>query len=187
MSQKIILKNVRCSYTFINEPRKDSLDQVTGLVSKGKFGVQVLIKKDNPQLKALNDAVLEVAKAEFGEKIKLAMLKTPVRDGDEERDSEEYNDHFFLNASGSRKPGLVNRYNKEPTEDDIQEMCYSGSIFTVSLSIYAYKAESGRGVAVGLNNVMLREAGVRLDGLESAESAFEGMGDEAAIALPDDF
>jgi len=165
---KIILKNVRCSYVFIDEPRKDKEkpDQ------KGKYSIQVLLPKDDPQVKKLKALSQKVAKEKFGDKVKLGMLKMPLRDGDDERDTPEYEGMYFLNANSAKKPGINNRANEHADADDLEEYGYSGCYFHVSVNLYGFKVDGNKGVAVGLNNVMLRKAGDRLDGSVSASDEF---------------
>lgn len=175
----MILKNVRCSFLFIENPNKN-----------GKFGVQVIIPKDDPQVKAFEKRTKKALVEKHGEGAlkKIGMYKMPLRDGDEERDAEEYVGQFFFNANNKRKPGVVNRYNKTPSEEELQELCFSGAYFHVSVDIYGYdKPEDGGkpGVAVSLKNLMLREAGDRLDGSTTASQDFAEFAEEGEDDLDD--
>ena len=91
-----------------------------------------------------------------------------------------------MNANGNRKPGIVNRAGEPADIVDIEDYCYSGAYFHVSVNFYAFDSKDGGkpGVAVGLNNVMLRKKGERLDGSVSATSEFS---DFASDADDDDF
>lgn len=171
---KMIFQNVRCSYVFVEEARKDKENPE----KKGTYGIQVLLPKNDPQVKKANKLIEKVAKEKFGEKTKLGMLKLPLRDGDEERDSEEYENMFFFNANSAKKPGIVNHNNEPADTDDLEELCFSGAFFHVSVNFYGFKKEGNKGVAVGLNNLMLRKAGDRLDGSTTATSDFEGYADD---------
>lgn len=170
VSKKIILQDVRGSYVHILQPRKkdDGTD--------GNYGMQVIIPKDHPQAEKLRKLQLLALKEAFGDKAlkTKGKYKLPLRDGDDERDEEEYENCFFLNANGNRKPGIVNRNNEPADIDDIEELCYSGAYFHVSITLYAFPSRDGGkpGIAVGLNNVMLRKAGDRLDGSTTAASDF---------------
>ena len=92
---------------------------------------------------------------------------------------------YFFNANGGKKPGIVNRNNEPADQDDIDELCYSGAYFHISVNVYGFDAKDGGkpGVAVGLNNVMLRKKGERLDGSVAATSEFE---DYAEDGMDDD-
>tara|TARA_R110000822_G_scaffold84867_1_gene199003 strand:+ start:1978 stop:2520 length:543 start_codon:yes stop_codon:yes gene_type:complete len=168
---KIIVQNVRCSYVFVTSPRKneDGTD--------GKYSVQLIIPKDHPQLKKIKNEQLKTLKEKFGEKVKPSMFKLPLRDGDEERDSVEYENCYFINANGGRKPGIANRNNEPADQDDIEEYCYSGAVFHVSINFYAFEKDGNKGVAVGLNNIMLRKKGERLDGSAAATDEFSEFAD----------
>lgn len=171
---KVILQDVRCSYVFVHQERKD-----------GGFGVQPLVEKGSALHKKLIKVVDKVLVEKFGQDAlkKKARYKLPLRDGDEERDGEEYEGMIFFNANSGKKPGIVNRNNEPADIDDIEEYCYSGAYFHVSVNIYPFEAKEGGkpGVAVGLNNIMLRKKGDRLDGSVSATSEF------ADFAEDDDF
>ena len=181
---KIILQNVRCSYVFVSAPRKKEGGE------DGKFGVQILLGKKDPQVKKLNTLVKKVLVEKFGEEAtkKLGKYKLPVRDGDEERDGEEYAGIFFMNANSGNKPGIVNRSNEPADQADIEEYCYSGAYFHVSVNIYAFKSTDGGkpGIALGLNNLMLRKKGDRLDGSVAATSEFSEFGSDDSDSDDDD-
>ena len=79
---------------------------------------------------------------------------------------------YFFNANNKKKPGIRNRNNDPANPDEIQEYCYSGAYFHVSVDFYGFKGDGKDGVAVGLNYIMLRKPGDRLDGRSTAESDF---------------
>ena len=175
---KMILQNVRCSFVFATKPRKkeDGTD--------GNYGVQVLLPKDDPQAKKLNKLVKETLIEAVGQDAakKLGKFKLPMRDGDDERDGEEYEGMFFMNANGGKKPGIVNRAGEPADQDDLDEYCYSGAYFHVSVNVYFFKSKDGGkpGIALGLNNLMLRKKGDRLDGTVAATSEFADFADDGA-------
>lgn len=173
---KKIIQNVRCSYVFLNEPR-EGMDG-----GDPKYSVQILIPKDDPQLPEIRTMIKQVALEKFGDKIKPAKLKLPLRDGDSERDDSEYGGMLFMNANSTRKPGIVNKQNEPADPDDMSEHCYSGAYFHVSVNFYPFSNSGNKGVAVGLNNVMLRGGGERLDGRKAAAEEFDGLGTSAVKA-----
>ena len=180
---KIIVQNVRCSYVFVESPRKKDNGE------DGKYSIQILIPKNDPQIKKINRLIKEALEDTHGAGTwaKKGMYKLPLRDGDEERDSPEYEGMYFMNANSGRKPGIVNRSGEPADQDDLEEMCYSGAVFHVSVNLYGYPAKDGGkpGVAVGLNNLMLRKAGERLDGSVGATSDFAEFAEEGGAI--DDF
>lgn len=163
---KIILQNVRCSYVFVQEPRKNTDG------SDGKYSIQILLDKSDPQVKKVKKLIEQTRMEKFA-KLKPKMLKLPLRDGDEERDTPEYEGMYFMNANSGRKPGINNRNNEPADPDDLEEYCYSGAIFHVSMNFYCFDNDGTKGVACGLNNIMLRKQGDRLDGSTSASDEFE--------------
>lgn len=174
---KVILQDVRCSFVFADKPRKNKEDG-----TPGGYGVQILLEKGSKDEKKLNKAVQEVLREAVGEAKakKTGMYKLPLRDGDEERDGEEYENVMFANANSAKRPGIVNRNAEPADQDDIEELCYSGAYFHVSVNVYFFKSKDGGkpGVALGLNNLMLRKKGDRLDGSVSATSEFADFAED---------
>lgn len=171
MSVKLILKDVRGSYVFLKQPRPSE-------DGTGKYSMQIIIDKNDPQVQQIKAAIAQVARETFGEKVKLGAIKIPLRDGDEERDGKEYENKYFFNANSGRAPQIVNRFGKTASDEDIEEYCYSGATFHVSLSFYTFDRAGKKGVAVGLQNVMLRKKTERLDGGVSATDEFATMADK---------
>lgn len=168
---KVVTGKVRFSYANVFEPRA---------LNEGedpKYSVCVLIpKSDTKTIKAINKAI-EAAK--IAGKAKIAdkngkiptNLKTPLRDGDDERsDDPAFENCYFLNANSSRKPGLVDK-DLNPILD--REEFYSGCYGRVSLNFFAYNVQS-KGIAAGLNNLQKLEDGERLAGGSSADEDFGG-------------
>jgi len=181
---KMILQNVRCSFVFVTEPRKKENGET------GNYSVQVLLPKNDPQVKKFQKLVEQALVDKHGSDAakKKGRYKLPMRDGDEERDGEEYEGMYFFNCNGGKKPGIVNSNNEPADTDDLDELCYSGAYFHVSVNVYGFDAKDGGkpGVAVGLNNLMLRKKGVRLDGSVAATSEFEEYAEDGGDDFDDD-
>lgn len=104
---KIILKNVRVSFLNVFEPR--------GFNGQApKYGCQIIMPADHPQMPELLSAVLTAAKEKFPNKVKgdkfPMALKNPIRDGAERaEDYPEYAGQVFFNvtASEKRKPVVL--------------------------------------------------------------------------------
>ena len=145
-----------------------------------KYSVSVIISKtDTETIKAIKEAV-ELAKkngvSKFGGKIP-AVLKTPLRDGDEERpDDKAYAGCYFLNASSKQKPGVVDQH-VQPILDATE--VYSGCYARLTLNFYAYNASGNKGVAAGLGNVQKLADGEPLGGVSRAEDDFDSVGESA--------
>ena len=149
-----------------------------------KFSVSLLIpKSDTVTVKKIKDAI-EAAYREGEAKLKgngksvpaLSVIKTPLRDGDQERpDDPAYAGHYFLNANSTTAPGIVDA-DCQPilTRSEV----YSGVYGRASISFYAFNSSGNRGIACGLNNLQKLRDGEPLGGRASAESDFSDFDDE---------
>ena len=125
----------RISFANIFEPKS-----ING--SEAKYSVSCLIPKDDKKtLLAIHKAV-EAAKEDgkvrkWGGKLP-PNLKLPLRDGDIDRpDDENYQEHFFLNATSKDAPQVVDRH-VQPVVDPM--MVYSGCFCNVSVNFYPFNA-----------------------------------------------
>lgn len=172
---KVTTGKVRLSYAHIFEPHAMNDGQ------EAKYSVSVIIPKtDKETLKAIKEATDQAKKdgaSKWGNKIP-ANLKTPLRDGDEERpDDEAYAGCYFLNASSKNKPGVVDQ-NVQPVLDSTE--VYSGCYARLTLNFYAYNASGNKGVAAGLGNIQKLEDGEPLGGFTRAEDDFDSIGGDSA-------
>lgn len=166
---KVTTGKVRLSYAHLFEPHA-----IDG--NEPKYSVSVIIpKSDKETLQAIKEAVAEAkeqGKAKFGGKIP-ANLKTPLRDGDVEReDDEAYAGCYFLNANSKNKPGVVD-INVQPVLDATE--VYSGCYARLTINFYAYSASGNKGIAAGLGNVQKLEDGEPLGGFTRAEDDFDSL------------
>lgn len=166
---KVTTGEVRLSYAHIFEPHA-----MEG--NEPKYSVSVIIdKNDKETLKAIKEAVnqaKEDGKGKWGGKVP-PTLKTPLRDGDEERpDDEAYKGCYFLNASSKNKPGVVDK-DVHPILDATE--VYSGCYARLTLNFYAYNASGNKGVAAGLGNIQKLKDGEPLGGFTRAEDDFDSI------------
>jgi len=170
---KVVTGKVRLSYAHLFKAVAISEGQ------EPKYSVCLLIPKtDKDTLKKIN-AAIEAAKqggsSLWGGKIP-SNLKTPLRDGDEERpDQPEYENCFFLNASSKTAPGVVDK-NVQPILDSTE--VYSGCFARASINFYPFNQAGNKGVACGLNNVQKIADGDYLGGRSRAEDDFDAMPDD---------
>lgn len=184
MSVKLVIgtaqKPVRFSYVTLKEPK-----QFNG---QGKFNysLQVLVpKSDTKAIAAINKAIEDaIAEGVASKKFNQAATKNPkfwipFRDGDQKAEeaektgSQDYlKGHMFFTPKNERRPGVVDD-NLQPILD-LDEV-YSGCYGMVAVNFSPYSTQGGIGIGVYVNHVMKVEDGERLDGTESAESAFAGM------------
>lgn len=174
-STKFSTGKVRLSYIRCFEPDEN-----------GKYSVCVLIPKSDKETIAKLESAIEAVKADpkssktWGGKF-LASFKIPMRDGDSERDTDispEYKGHYFFNASTKMKPKVVDRGLNEILE---RNEIYSGIYGRVSVNLYAYNVDGGKGIAAGLNNIQKLADGEPLGGGGSKPS------DDFEVIDDDDF
>lgn len=173
--QKVITGLVRFSYAKVFKA------EAVGETGEPKFSVSLIIPKADKETLSKIKTAIESAKeagkvSKFNGKIP-ANLKTPLRDGDEERpDDEAYAHSYFVNASCLTKPGVVDK-DCNPILD--QDEFYSGCFGRASITLYPFNANGNRGIAAGLNNVQKLKDGDSLGGRQSAEEDFsEDFDDE---------
>lgn len=180
---RVITGKVRLSYLHAHTPQASEDNP-----NRQLYSVQLLIpKSDTATIAAINKAI-EAVKADpksasvWGGKW-LASYKTPLRDGDTERDTDkspEYRGMYFLNSNSKQKPDVVGTERdidgklKRLSEDEV----YSGGYGRVSINLYPYNQSGGIGIAAGLNNIQWLEDGERLGGRSAAEDDFGPEDDE---------
>lgn len=166
---KVITGLVRFSYVHVFKP------QSVGETDEPKYSVSLIIPKSDTVTLAKINAAVNAAKeqgktSKWGGKIP-GGLKTPLRDGDDERpDDEAYADSYFINCSSLQKPGIIDAAKKAITDED---EFYSGCYGRASLNFFPYNASGNKGVAAGLNNLQKIKDGDPLSGRQSAEADFD--------------
>lgn len=166
---KVTTGKVRLSYAHLFEPHA-----IDG--NEPKYSVSVIIpKSDKETLQAIKEAVAEAkeqGKGKWGGKVP-ANIKTPLRDGDIDREGDEaYAGCYFLNANSKNKPGIVD-INVQPILDATE--VYSGCYARLTLNFYAYNANGNKGIAAGLGNVQKLADGEPLGGFTRAEDDFDAI------------
>lgn len=165
---KVVTGLVRLSYLHIWQPKAITEGQ------DPKYSASIIIpKSDKKTLKKIK-AAIEHAKEQgknnkFGGKIP-AGLKTPLRDGDEERPEDEaYENSYFINANSKTAPGVVD-LNLNKIMD--QEEVYSGCYGRASVNFYPFNTNGNKGIACGLGNIMKVKDGEPLGGRSAPEVDF---------------
>jgi len=181
---KVVTGKVRASYAHVFHPKS------AGEGTPEKYSISLLIPKDDEKTVAKIEAAIEAAiengKAKLGKFVK-SKLKTPLRDGDEERpDDAAYEGMYFLNATSNTRPGIIDRNKVKIVEDPddpkheidqeagevSEEEFYSGCYCRASLNMFAYNTQGNKGVGCGLNNLQKLDDGERLAGGASAQADF---------------
>lgn len=163
----MITGKVRFSYASVFQP-KAAMDG-----GEPKFSVVLLIpKKDTKTVEEIKkeiEAAKMNGKDRWNGKIP-TNVKSPLRDGDEERpDKEEFKGMYFISATSKQKPQVVDRQLQpiiDPTE------FYSGCYGRASINFYAYSVNGNKGIACGLGNLQKLDEGESFTGRKRAEDEF---------------
>ena len=165
---KMVTGKVRFSYVHVFEP--SAMDGQ----SEEKYSVCVIIDKKDKATLGRVEAAIAAAKEEgkakkWGGKVP-GNLKTPLRDGDLEReDRPEFVGKIFFNCSSKSKPEIVDE-NLNPIIDTSE--FYSGCYGRVSVNFFPYDSNGSKGIAAGLNNCQKLADGENLTGRTSAADDF---------------
>lgn len=143
-----------------------------------KYSVSLIIPKSDTVTVNKIKAAIEAAYQEGQGKLKgngktvplLSVLKTPLRDGDQERpDSPEYAGCYFINANSASAPGIVDADRQEIID---RSEVYSGVYGRASINLYAFNSNGNKGIACGLNNLQKIRDGESLVGKSRAADDF---------------
>ncbi len=176
---------VRFSFVQVWEPKAVEDNQPP------KFSVQVIIPKScTDMVEQVKAAIVKATNAGVQKGLfnKITTqnkdFRQPLRDGDQEAAEAEDGKRdylkgaFFFNASApmDRPPAIVDRFARPIIRrDDFYSGCYG----IIDVNFYPFKFGKG-GVAAGLNSIMKREDGERLDGRIPPEEAFASVIDSEA-------
>lgn len=167
---KVITGKVRASYAHIFEPH--SMDEST----PKKYSVSLIIPKEDTQMVEIIEKAIENAKEAFKGKWNGKIpnnLKTPLRDGDIDReDDPNYENAYFINATSQNAPGVVS-----PAMVRLNEpgSVVSGDYIRAVINFYGYNVNGNKGIAAELNNIQLVEKGEPLGGASAAEDDFDEL------------
>lgn len=175
-STKVITGKVRLSFVHLLKPHA----MTPG--APEKYSTMILIpKSDKATVTKIKQAIKVAYEAEKGGKlkgVKFEALKTNLRDGDVEMDTEErpeFAGMYFMNISSATAPTVLDRYkNKIDSQDEV----YSGVYARVSMNAFAYNSNGNKGVSFGLNHVQVVAKGDYLGGKSSADADFDEWDEE---------
>ena len=149
-----------------------------------KFSVSLVISKDDTDTMdkvrtAVEDAYyagLPRLKGDDNKIPELSEINSPIHDGDVERPGDEvYANAYFINATSTSAPGIVDAKCKTITD---KEEVYSGVYGRASITLYAYNYNGNRGIAAGLNNLQKISDGEPLGSRSSAVEDFAEYDDD---------
>lgn len=185
MSESIFLKNVRLSYEHIFRADKVAGDEN----STPRFSASWIIRKDDPQIKKVKEALVKALDEKFPGKRKNgnpwpSNMHNPLKDGDEMADEHpEYEGCYVLRSGSKSRPLVIDRKKHPLTEED--GVIYSGCFCNVSLAAAGFDAQVKKGVTVYLNGVQFFRDGECLAGYD-AMNDFEELDDENGGESDDD-
>lgn len=171
MAKKVVTGEVRLSYVTLFEPR--------AIIEGGplKYSVSILIPKDDTETLPMIEKAIETVIAENQSTLKTkkqSALKLPLRDGDTEKDSPDYEDHWFISISSKTAPMVVDEERQQIIDPrDI----YSGCFGRVSMNFYAFNKAGNKGIGCGLNAVQKTKDGEALGGAYTADEMEDDFDD----------
>lgn len=170
---KVVTDDVRLCYPHFFEVYSN----IEG--AEPKFSTMFLIPKEDTvtvnKVKAAIKTAATDGQKKFGSKWKIK--KNPLRDGDVEKDTEEYKGMYFLNASSKIKPPVFGMDNQKI---DDSEQIYGGVYGRISVNFYPFNTAGNMGVGVALNGFKKTKDG---DPLSSRGNVLADFLDDDEAAL----
>lgn len=167
----LMLKNKRLGFVNLAEPRSVGRDK-DGNPGKPSYGLRVIIDPKDPDVKAIKDAMLEVAttqwkdKAEFQldnltTKDRVAFIEREYRSASTGEVHKGFEGSFSLNASAAenKQPKCFDEFGQELDSDGIRRKLYSGSYGHVKVELYPLLREDGNRINCGVLGVMFAKDG----------------------------
>lgn len=156
------------------------------------YDIQIIIPKSQREdIRAILRAIKEVGEAKWGAKWK--QVRTPLRDGDKEKDEltedgstkgDKYPERlgcYFLNARSTKPVGVYDRSRNIITD---QNEIYGGARGKIAVTFYAYSSNGNHGVGAGLNGVQKIGDGEPFGGgRPTVESMFDLLEDDEDLDL----
>lgn len=166
-------------HVFTPQPPFDSTKQP-------QYGLTLLWDVDSENLAKLRKAIVDTATEKFGAKaaqmLKKGQLRSPLRNGDEKEDLENFQGKVYMNIKSNEKPQVVD----QDIEPLMSQMDFYGGCFArADIYLFAYDKAGNKGVSALLNSVQKLDDGERKSGRRSAEQAF-GETDDASDEVDDE-
>ena len=136
-----------------------------------KYGITLLIPKNDPQVRTLVDAMKKAAIEKFGDLP--ANLYYALRDGDKTKDTQKYpefKDSFYIQPKTKRPPQVVDLYGNRVTEED--DELYPGRNVCAWFDLFGYDSHGRKGVSAQLKGIQVVEGGERI-GVGAANLPFK--------------
>lgn len=179
---KLKLNNVRLAFPVLFEAKT-----VNG-EGKPAFSASFLIDPADPQVKALNAAIDQVANDKWGAKAAAILKqmratdKVALHDGDLKSNYDDFPGNLYVSARSSTRPLVINNDKSPLTEQDGKP--YAGCFVNASIELWAQDNNYGKRVNASLRGVQfLRDGDAFAGGGAASEDEFD---DISAGATADD-
>lgn len=156
-----------------------------------KYNGKFVVPEDHPQVKAIEAAMLSVAKEKWGAKadaiygklvktgkpktIEVAFVKEPYANGDGEPYA-GFEDAFYLSASSSTRPLLIDRDKSPLVAADGRP--YAGCYVNVQVEFWAQDNKWGKGIRAQLKGVQfVRDGDAFSGGAPASADDFDDLAD----------
>ena len=174
---KLKLSNVRLAFPVLFEAKT-----VNG-EGKPAFSASFLMDPADPQVKALNQAIEQVAKDKWGAKADAilkqmrAQDKVALHDGDLKSNYDGFPGNLYVSARSTTRPLVINNDKSPLTEQDGKP--YAGCYVNAIIEFFGYD-NSGKGVSATLKGVQFVRDGDAFSGSAPAsEDDFDDLSDGA--------
>lgn len=179
LTMKLKLNNVRLAFPVLFEAKT-----VNG-EGKPAFSASFLIDPADPQVKALNTAIDQVANDKWGAKAAAILKqmratdKVALHDGDLKSNYDGFPGNLYVSARSTTRPLVINN-NKSPlTEQDGKP--YAGCYVNASIELWAQDNNYGKRVNASLRGVQfLRDGDAFVGGGAASEDEFDDISQGAA-------
>lgn len=184
--REVVVGPVRLSYMNVFTPKVNDLKEG----AKEYSAVLLIPKQGNEflpnaaeELKELRKALSGAVFAKWGDKPP-AKLRNPIRDGDEETDSQgepKAPGYWFMNVSAKEAypPLLVDGSRRTVTGG-----WNSGDWGMVHIAIFAYEQKGNRGVSAGLRAIQFLHKGESMGGSAVSADVFDEVAPATGGSLP---
>lgn len=149
MSKNTNIKVVTGLVRFANVRLHKPISWING--APPKYSVTLIIpKSDTKTVESINNACAQVLESNKSKLSSAPMIPYGLKDGDIEWGDPIYSDAYFISASASEKPGIVDiDLNPLIEPNDLYDGCYGRA----SITFFPYLVNGRGGIGVGLNNV----------------------------------
>jgi len=172
----LMLKNKRLGFVNLAEPRSVGKDK-NGNPSAPSYGLRVIIDPKDPDVKAIKDAIKEVATTQWKDKAqtqldmlaakdKVAFLEREYRSASTGEVHKGFEGSFSLNASAgqNKQPKCFDEFGQELDNEGIKRKLYSGAYGHVKVEIYPLLRDDGNRINCGVMGVMFAGDGEAFGG-----------------------